>query len=560
MQRKKILCLHSLFLSSMAKSTTPAIGDLTWKKSTADRPVPLTPSRLLRPSLVEEDVREEEEDAMDLDAPPDKTTATMPTHLLIPERSQQTSDSLRPPLERAAIQRSRHDRILAPDQPLLEYLTTQLVPTPAARVLGLTVMGPSGLPAGGSAGVQPMAPSADGGSSSSSSSGTTPLPPLPKKRGKKGGAATAKKAAMNKTAALLGTFGGDGAQDRLAFGRIIPMEVQLVLMSDRLQQGSVHTTTAIATTGGEGFVGSASSSSSAHRKGTGRRTARGGGNAGAAASTAVMRIGTATSGHLGGYIRWTATPKRDEYKRFFDAYFAKDRFSPAPVLPARGQDPATFGPLREIIERYAATSADQRDVMERGTPAMPRRIHLPQLQREYFSLYRMPVLPEDVQSGKVRLCRVGSNCLANREGRGEKGYVMREFLVPAEATLSPQELARVKPEPGLCIDCQLFVWTEIVAINVQQKLSFVETMNTFTVYVRQGEYGAHCMLARNGEQLSTGIEGFVPGYSGNRREYVPIPRDYLLAYGLTSLASSNPYYYAEVDMDFRLPSDTPTSH
>lgn len=155
--------------------------------------------------------------------------------------------------------------------------------------------------------------------------------------------------------------------------------------------------------------------------------------------------------------------------------------------------------------------------------------------------------------GHQRKCRSGDQCLFRiiSPTNGEGGKPSREFLLEHELKAeqeSPDTLRDLKAEPGYCIDCLLYSWTEhVTRANASRVQSRAGPMNTFTVLVGPGEYARECMLdtmTKSGHP--TGIEGHVPKYSRLWRDWRRVPAGLSL---LGKEVKTPSFYLAEVNMD-----------
>ena len=471
------------------KSTRPATQTEGWSKTAAE----MTPAPRPDPWLDDGGGGasaaaggEEEEDAMDLDAP-------APGHVLMPLHGEQTLDALRGPRERAAVERLRRDPLTSIEEPLLAYVARQRLPTAAADAIG-----------------------------EASSMGATGLRRVPA-RSRRGRVDPGVGVALptKKTIDTLSVLGGDSAQDGMLLGRPLPIDVQLAAASDYLRQSALAGAAALAAAAP--LVAPA-----------------------AAAGKGPLRMGTVDGGPVGNYKQWLSKPSPDDYRAAFTQYFANDKFAAGDALdldvPVRGHDPSTHPALAALVREAARSLDEQREALEDATGDVP----LPRLEvlnRDYFQPFRMPISPSEAASGRVRPCRRGEGACLFRIGSSEaRGYVGREFLLPAEKALSAAALREARPRPGLCIDCLLASWSMRTEENRQGHVGDRRALNTFTVLCGRGEYGAHAML----EPGDTGIVGHVPRYAKSYREYVLIPPVYAARMGL----SAGHYYCAEVNMDF----------
>jgi len=433
---------------------------------------------------------EEEDDAMDLDPPP--------THVLMPPPAEQTAQTLRPLRERPPMERLRRDPRTTMEAPLIAYVARLQAPQTAATAVV-------------------------GSGSSDSTMGHTAIRRL---RGAAAAARAGMDPATKKAQSTLGVLAGDSAQDGTLFGRPLPLEVQLRAASDHLRRAALaNAAAAAASTGLLAPV---------HRP---------------MASSALLRVGTPGLGVIGNYKHVLSQPPPEVEKAMFAAYFAKDTFAPEVEADMRGHDVLTF-PALAAMEREAAKAADaQREAFEDAVGDVPLP-SLDVLTRDYFQPFRLPIAEADLDV-TARHCRSGERCIFFVGSSDSRGYVGREFLLPSERALTFAELVQLKPRAGYCIDCLLAIWTIRSEENAHEHVVPARPLNTFTVHVGRGEYGAHCML-----DTGHGIDGHVPRFSANLREYVRLDRAYAVRYGLPETGC---YYYAECNMDFREASGPPTA-
>ena len=143
-----------------------------------------------------------------------------------------------------------------------------------------------------------------------------------------------------------------------------------------------------------------------------------------------------------------------DYDRVYEEVFALDSFGMyAHALPARGQDISKFPPFADLVKSHGQTST--RHQLEEAVIDRPRVKTLPELNRAYFSEFRMPVPMSRIMDRSVRRCRAGRECIFYVHGGHDKGYIAREFLLPHLKAMTARELATHQPDAGFCIDCLL---------------------------------------------------------------------------------------------------------
>lgn len=406
-----------------------------------------------------------------------------PPYVQLPRAAEQTALTILPARDQAAVARLERDPRSSGEMPLLAFAVHTRLPQHAATVLGLP-----------------------------STMGDTAL--VREKRKKKAGDGGTPRASK-KQVDLLGPLGGDSAQDGLLLGRPLPLDVILAAASDRLRQATL--TDAAATLA----IGPLQSTRGV---------------------SVPLRLGTPGGGPVANYKQWMSRPTADVYEAARVAYFADDRFAQAAdETPMRGYDATTLPALAVLVQQAARAEHDTRTMLEDALGDVPRPA-IEELNRAYFTPFRMPPTRTDVAEGRVRLCRRGNDCVFNISGMTHQCYVGREFLLPRERGLSPAELQAVKPRPGHCIDCLLVAWTTEAERAQKEQIAPARTLNTFSVLCKPGEYGEHVMLSRT----RSGIVGKVPRYSANYRAYLAVPQSFASEMGLPA----GSYYYAEVNMDF----------
>lgn len=311
-------------------------------------------------------------------------------------------------------------------------------------------------------------------------------------------------------------FGGNGAhEDRLMGGAPVPLETRLIMASNHLLDLSPA----------QHLAATGLAASGAHGRGS------------------LLKIGTPQTGPIGAYIQFAMKPQEEEYEHLFRTFFAEDTWS-ADDVAALEQSPSSFAPMKAMVQQQGKSQRYERLTWETAVGDQPRAKALPVLNRAYLTKFRLP-MPD---SSNFRACRSGELCLF-RALNPVMGYVAREFLLEEEAKWGPEVLAERKPEPGYCIDCLLYYWSDLViqANRGRRTHTLGVPLNTFTVLVGAGEYDEECLLKKmTKDGQPTGIEGHVPNYERIWRDFRKIPAAYMALVG-----TSHTHYLAEVNMDFR---------
>lgn len=236
------------------------------------------------------------------------------------------------------------------------------------------------------------------------------------------------------------------------------------------------------------------------------------------------------------------TAQSDRERRFME-FYAQDRLDAECV--EFGEIPANSLMFTRLQEHYKAKYRLHEAVIH-DTAAETPKLCIELIPRKYFRQFRMKPIEGE------QLCARGELCIFNTfSPLPQFSYVGKAFFTPQQ---KKQGLHLIPPGPDrlprLCIDCTLADFTLQHDRNVADEVEVRRAINHFQVYCKPGEYSRHCMLSVRENDKQTGIEGHVPRFSLNNRDFVVVTERFD-APSQQRLHTVYTPFLAEIGMDFR---------
>lgn len=237
------------------------------------------------------------------------------------------------------------------------------------------------------------------------------------------------------------------------------------------------------------------------------------------------------------------TARSDRERRFME-FYAQDRIDTECV--EFGAIPTNSLMFTQLQAQYAAKYRLHEAVIH-DTAAETPKLGIELIPRKYFRQFRMKPAPGSPE----QLCARGDMCIFNTfSPLPQFSYIGLAFFTPREKKQGLHLLAVEQRTPRLCIDCTLADLTLQHDRNVADEVEVRRAINRFQVYCKPGEYSPHCMLSVRENDKQTGIEGHVPRFSLNNRDFV-IVTERFDAPTQQRLHTVYTPFLAEIGMDFR---------
>lgn len=224
-------------------------------------------------------------------------------------------------------------------------------------------------------------------------------------------------------------------------------------------------------------------------------------------------------------------------------FFINDQLEPVPLdISTRHRPPRSFAGFRELEKNFKERFDQRLAIMKDSASRIPKFDDEPPIPKHWIDSYRLrPTSTGD-------LCSRGAHCRFNTYGKKDsQRYIGRVFETPREVHDRNCGTPYLRNKDRLCIDCLLDMWTTETYESVAGESVPLHQRNYFTVLCEPGQYSESCMIPTMMNDRPTGITGFVPAYSKNKRISIPIKIHQIEGHEVCTISTN---YIAEMGMDF----------
>ena len=265
----------------------------------------------------------------------------------------------------------------------------------------------------------------------------------------------------------------------------------------------------------------------------------------------IVRPTSQFSWDIPNYGSNSASGKAELYERirlyYVDCMERMNRFfidDQLEVMPPHIQHrpPRSFAVYRELEQDFKTRFDERLAILRDSASRVPKFDDEPPIPRHWIDSYRLRPTTTD------ELCSSGASCRFNTYGKKDsQRYIGRVFETPRETQSKETETPYLRNKRRLCIDCLLDHWTTETYESVASESVPLHQRNYFTVLCEPGQYSESCMIPTMMNDRPTGITGYVPAYSQNKRISTPIKIQQIEGKDFYTISTN---YIAEMGMDF----------